>query len=71
MPTWTDDELSRIGKADELQLASRQLGRTLRPYVTMWAVRAGDDLYVRSASGPDNPGAAPRPAAPAVSAPAP
>lgn len=29
--------------------------RQLRPYVTMWVVRAGDDLYVRSAYGPDNP----------------
>ena len=28
---------------------------TLRPYVTMRVVRAGDDLYVRSAYGPDNP----------------
>lgn len=25
---------------------------TLRPYVTMWVVRAGDDLYVRSWRGP-------------------
>jgi len=24
-------------------------------YVTMWVVRAGDDVYVRSAYGPDNP----------------
>jgi hypothetical protein len=23
-------------------------------YVTMWVVRVGDDLYVRSASGPNN-----------------
>jgi hypothetical protein len=55
MPTWTDNELSRIGEADELQLASRRPDGTLRPYVTMWAVRAGDDLYVRSADGSDNP----------------
>src|SRR4051794_32152266 len=55
MPTWTADELSRIGKADALQLASRRPDGTLRPYVTMWAVRAGDDLYVRSAYGSDNP----------------
>jgi hypothetical protein len=55
MPTWTDDELSRIGRADELQLASRRPDGTLRPYVTIWAVRAGDDLYVRSAYGSDNP----------------
>ena len=27
----------------------------MRPYVTMWVVRAGDDLYVRSAYGTHNP----------------
>lgn len=53
--TWTDDELRRVGQAEELQLASRRGDGTLRPYVTMWVVRAGDELYVRSAYGPDNP----------------
>jgi hypothetical protein len=37
-----------------LQLASARRDGTLRPYVTMWVVRAGDDLYVRSAYGPNN-----------------
>jgi hypothetical protein len=55
MSTWTSDELSRIGAAEELQLASQRRDGTLRPYVTMWVVRAGDNLYVRSAFGPDNP----------------
>jgi hypothetical protein len=55
MSTWTSDELSRIGAAEELQLASQRRDGTLRPYVTMWIVRAGDNLYVRSAFGPDNP----------------
>ena len=27
---------------------------TPRPFVTMWVVRVGDDLYVRSAHGPGN-----------------
>jgi hypothetical protein len=54
MTTWTDEELSRIGGAEELQLASARRDGTLRPYVTMWVVRAGDDLYVRSAYGPNN-----------------
>jgi hypothetical protein len=52
---WTGDELDRIGAAEELRLASLRRDGTLRPYVTMWVVRAGDDLYVRSAYGPDNP----------------
>jgi hypothetical protein len=55
MSEWTSDELGRIGEAEELQLASLRRDGTLRPYVTMWAVRAGDDIYVRSAYGPDNP----------------
>jgi hypothetical protein len=55
MSTWTSDELSRIGAAEELQLASQRRDGTLRPYVTMWIVRAGDNLYVRSAFGPTNP----------------
>ncbi len=55
MTTWTNEELSRIGEAEELQLASARGEGTLRPYVTMWVVRAGDQLYVRSAYGPNNP----------------
>jgi hypothetical protein len=52
---WTGPELDRVGRAEELQLASRRDDGTLRPYVTMWVVRAGNDLYVRSAYGADNP----------------
>jgi hypothetical protein len=55
MTRWTAAELDRIGVADELQLASERTDGSLRPYVTMWVVRAGDDLYVRSAYGVDNP----------------
>jgi hypothetical protein len=55
MTTWTVDELDRIGRAEELRLASVRKDGTLRPYVIMWVVRSGDDLYVRSAYGPDNP----------------
>lgn len=55
MTAWTEDELARIGRAEELHLASTRPDGTLWPYVTMWVVRAGDDLYVRSAYGPENP----------------
>ena len=55
MATWPQNELGRIGAAEEIGLASRRPDGSLRPYVTMWVVRAGDDLYVRSAYGPDNP----------------
>jgi len=50
--SWTGDELATIGRAEELGLASLRGDGTLRPYVTMWVVRAGDELYVRSARGP-------------------
>lgn len=55
MAVWTHDELTRIGEAEELQLASLRPDGTLRPFVTMWVVRADDELYVRSAHGPNNP----------------
>jgi hypothetical protein len=55
MSSWTSDELSRIGDAEELNLASERSDQRLRPYVTMWVVRVGNELYVRSAAGPDNP----------------
>lgn len=52
---WAEGELAGIGGAGELQVASRRDDGTLRPYVTIWVVRAGDGLYVRSAYGEDNP----------------
>jgi hypothetical protein len=52
---WSAGELDRIGRAEELRLASRRQDGTLRPYATMWVVRAGHELYVRSAYGPNNP----------------
>ena len=55
MTTWTPDELTRIGRADEVGLASRRPDGSLRPFITMWVVRSGDDIYVRSAYGLSNP----------------
>ncbi|OHV32244.1 MULTISPECIES: DUF2255 family protein [Pseudofrankia] len=55
MSTWTTEDLDRIGRAEELRLASLRADSTLRRYVTMWVVRAGDEVYVRSAYGADNP----------------
>ena len=52
--SWTGEELTAIGRAEELELASLRDDGTLRPFVTMWVVRTGDDLYVRSARGPAN-----------------
>jgi hypothetical protein len=55
MAAWTDEELGRIGEAEELQLASERPDGTLRPFVTIWVVRVDDGLYVRSAHGSTNP----------------
>lgn len=55
MTAWTSDELSRIGGADEVQISSRRPDGSLRPFVTIWGVGHGDDVYVRSACGYDNP----------------
>ncbi len=52
---WSSEALDAIGSAEELQLASRRSDGSLRPFVTMWVVRVGDDLFVRSAGGPDRP----------------
>ncbi len=51
MTAWTSDELTRIGTAEELQIASLRRDGTLRKPVTIWVVRHGDDLYVRSVNG--------------------
>lgn len=55
MSAWGPDELDRIGRATELQIASRRSDGSLRPFVTIWTVRTGDDVYVRSAHGYENP----------------
>jgi hypothetical protein len=51
MTTWTSDELNKIGTAEELRIAPRRRDGTLRIPVTIWVVRVGDDLYVRSWRG--------------------
>jgi hypothetical protein len=51
MTAWTSDELKKIGNAEELQIASLRRDGTLRKPVTIWVVRVGDDLYVRSVYG--------------------
>ena len=51
MTTWTRDELNKIGTAEELEIASLRRDGTLRKPTTIWVVRVGDDLYVRSVNG--------------------
>ena len=51
MTAWTNDELTRIGSAEELEIAARRSDGSLRRAVPIWVVRVGDDLYVRSWRG--------------------
>jgi hypothetical protein len=51
MSAWTSDELEKIGNAEELEIAPQQSNGTLRKPVTIWVVRVGDELYVRSWRG--------------------
>ena len=55
MSGWSADELAATGQADELRIASRRPDGSLRRFVTIWAVRFADDIFVRSAYGYDNP----------------
>src|SRR2546426_10491648 len=51
MTAWTTDELDNIDAADELEIASVRSDGMLRNPTTIWVVRLGDDLYVRSVNG--------------------
>ena len=49
MAGWTADELRRIGETEEVDVAAAEADGTWHNRVTIWLVRARDDLYVRSA----------------------
>jgi hypothetical protein len=53
MSSWTNDELDRIGAADELRITTTRRDGSPRQPVPIWVVRVGDDLYVRSYRGHD------------------
>lgn len=50
--SWTSEELDRIDAAEELHIASLRADGTLRNPVTVWVVRDGANVYVRSVNGP-------------------
>jgi hypothetical protein len=52
---WTNDELNKIGRAEELEIQSLRRDHTLRNPVTIWVVRVGDDIYVRAYKGRTSP----------------
>ncbi len=51
MTQWKSDELAKIGAAEEVQIASVRRDGTLGKPVTVWVVRHGDDVYLRSVRG--------------------
>ena len=51
MTDWTSDELEKIGHAAELEITTVRRDGTRRKPVTIWVVRDGQDLYVRSGYG--------------------
>ena len=51
MTAWTNVELTSIGTAEELQISSARHDGTLGDPRTIWVVRVGDDLYIRSVNG--------------------
>ena len=51
MTAWTADELTKIDNTDELRIAFQRPDGTLAAARTIWVVRDGDDLYVRSVKG--------------------
>ena len=51
MNTWTDNELNKIGNAEELLISSLRADGTSRKPRIIWVVRLGNDLYVRSVNG--------------------
>ena len=52
MTGWRADELTAIGDAEEVQIAPDRADGTPGRATTIWVVRAGTDLYVRSFRGP-------------------
>jgi hypothetical protein len=51
MTEWTGDQLDKVGRSEELQIASVGPDGKLGKPVTIWVARHGDDLYVRSVKG--------------------
>jgi len=51
---WSAEELQRIGRADELQIASQSADGTLPRWVPIWVVSVGQQVYVRTWYRRDN-----------------
>ncbi|MET8249505.1 DUF2255 family protein [Streptomyces sp. NPDC005202] len=52
MTHWTSDQLNTAEHTSELHIQPQRADGRLRTPTTIWVVRDGDDLYVRSYNGP-------------------
>ena len=53
MSAWSQDDLGRLGAAAEVEVSSVRRDGSLSRARTVWIVRVGDQLYLRSVNGPD------------------
>ena len=51
MSGWSEENLARIGAAEEIVVAPDRADHTPGSAVPIWVVRVGDELYVRSFRG--------------------
>ncbi len=51
MSPWKPEELAILAKPDEIEIATRRRDGSLRGLVTIWIVRHGSELYIRSVGG--------------------
>ena len=51
---WTEHELAEVDARDEVRISSRRKDGTLTGSRIIWAVRLGDEVYVRSVNGRDS-----------------
>jgi hypothetical protein len=49
--TWTSDELTRLGEADQIDISTRRIDGSLRPFAPIWIVAVNGASYVRSYRG--------------------
>lgn len=51
---WSTEDLEQIGRAEELEIATKRADGTLRRWVPIWVVCVGDQVYVRTWYRRDN-----------------
>jgi hypothetical protein len=52
---WSPEELERISRADESQIAGKRADGTLRRWVPIWVVCVGEQVYMRTSASRPGP----------------